>query len=61
MRLSKRAVPKPHQAGKTTFNRDEWREVARKVRPDLTDAEFDAMFNEAIRANAQRRRRGDAQ
>lgn len=28
------------------FDKDEWREVCRRLRPDVTDIEYEAMWND---------------
>jgi hypothetical protein len=34
-------LPNPHE-----YTKDEWKEIALKVKPDLTDDEYDAMWND---------------
>lgn len=39
------------------FDKDEWREVVRLVRPDWTDEQFDEAWDDFQRMKAERQRR----
>lgn len=39
------------------FDKDEWRDVARLLRPDWTDADFDRAWDDFQRMKAERARR----
>lgn len=39
------------------YDKDEWREVARRLRPDWSEADFDAAWDDCMRLKAERERR----
>jgi hypothetical protein len=38
------------------YDKDEWRVIAQRLRPDLSDAEFDAMWADFCAEKAERER-----